>query len=460
MLSASPLKPTFYGHVASTQDALLLFEACLSGSLNHVARRPHDHERVNLIKSGNVFIYEEHSSGIKRWTDHVSWSPSRILGDFLVYRELERPFAPGEMKRAIKHSRRSLGISKQKPYSGANSAMSNRYNTAHEVPLTMDSLGSSSMSKETERWLIGSLVDSYGFKDEGLVKKTMSVTVEGISHHLVSYYTVADIASNNLATPSKIHRFQHIIPRPDLVTKQNYRMLINQIELLDPIDNCSTYAFPPYARNGYETTNQIISHHQMPLLAPPMVDGEPSRVYQGCGISPPSGSYDATPPLGHLNNSFENHSAPSNGIYPVVKGEDYNVSGFQYQQRYNSVFGTGSDPNRTATSPMWHHFSRQGHNFESNNEINLVLFTLSSSSVDTTLNHDSVYVSSQAYYNNLREGNHNSQHHDSQRSLPAPGQQTGYDRAPVRPSYILASNLETKNDIWQMGNTSSGHDQL
>jgi hypothetical protein len=42
---------------------------CLSGALNHVAQRPHDRERASLIKSGNVFIYEEHSSSIKRWTD-------------------------------------------------------------------------------------------------------------------------------------------------------------------------------------------------------------------------------------------------------------------------------------------------------------------------------------------------------------------------------------------------------
>ncbi|PMD43352.1 hypothetical protein L207DRAFT_423147, partial [Hyaloscypha variabilis F] len=196
MASASALSPTFYGHIASTQDALLLFEACLSGALNHVARRPHDRERVSLIKSGNVFIYEEHSSGIKRWTDGVPWSPSRILGNFLVYRELERPFPPGEKKRAMKRSKRSPGISKQEP-------------------------------KETERSLIGSLVDSYGFKEEGLVKKTVSVTVGGVSHHLVSYYTVADVMNNKFTTPSKDPRFQHVTPRADLITKQNFRTPID-----------------------------------------------------------------------------------------------------------------------------------------------------------------------------------------------------------------------------------------
>lgn len=90
--SIAPLAPTFNGHIATTMDAAILFEACLQGRIPHVPRRPHDRERQDLIASGNVFIYEEHASGIKRWTDGVSWSPSRILGNFLIYRELEKPF--------------------------------------------------------------------------------------------------------------------------------------------------------------------------------------------------------------------------------------------------------------------------------------------------------------------------------------------------------------------------------
>jgi hypothetical protein len=64
------------------RDALILFEACLSGQLGFVGRRPHEHERESLICSGNVFIYEENKSGIKRWTDGLTWSPSRALGNF------------------------------------------------------------------------------------------------------------------------------------------------------------------------------------------------------------------------------------------------------------------------------------------------------------------------------------------------------------------------------------------
>ncbi|KAK5279304.1 Global transcription regulator sge1, partial [Cryomyces antarcticus] len=92
------LQPTYKGFVSDSADGLVLFEGCLAGKLNHVPRRPHDRERTSLITSGSVFIYEENASGIKRWTDGVAWSPSRILGNFLIYRELEKPFPPGEKK--------------------------------------------------------------------------------------------------------------------------------------------------------------------------------------------------------------------------------------------------------------------------------------------------------------------------------------------------------------------------
>jgi hypothetical protein len=101
----SCMAPTWTGFIHSTWDALIVLESCLSGVLHHIPRRPHDRERANIIASGNVFIYEENASGIKRWTDGVTWSPSRIMGNFLVYRELNEPFPAGEKKKAKKRKR-------------------------------------------------------------------------------------------------------------------------------------------------------------------------------------------------------------------------------------------------------------------------------------------------------------------------------------------------------------------
>jgi hypothetical protein len=100
--------PTFTGFVKTSMDGLILFQVCLSGKLHSISQRPKDKDRSDFIESGNVFVYEENASGIKRWTDGVAWSPSRVLGNFLIYRELDKPFPPSKKKRAIKRKRNSV----------------------------------------------------------------------------------------------------------------------------------------------------------------------------------------------------------------------------------------------------------------------------------------------------------------------------------------------------------------
>ena len=181
-------------------DALILFEACLQGRINHLSRRPYDRERLGLIQSGNVFIYEEYSSGIKRWTDGRHWSPSRVLGNFLVYRELRTAFLPG-MTRKVMRPRRA-------PYS--------------------ERRGSSDGQTDAEYALIGPLVDSYPFKPCGLVKKIIRVVLNGVPHHLVAYYTLEDVESGRLTRPSWDSTFCNIIPRPELVFQEGFRVPVDQ----------------------------------------------------------------------------------------------------------------------------------------------------------------------------------------------------------------------------------------
>ncbi|KAI1367804.1 Gti1/Pac2 family-domain-containing protein [Xylaria arbuscula] len=221
---AEPLRPTFYGYIGTTMDALTLFEACLSGHLLHVARRPHDGERQNIIKSGAVFVYEEHSSGIKRWTDGVPWSPSRILGNFLLYRELERAFKPGEKKRAIRRNKSESGVSKRSPKRKTSESLDS---TARGAAIASQQ----DPSLAEERSLVGSLVDSYPFKPGGLVKKTISVTVGPISHHMVSYYSIEDVKANRLPTPGQDSRLAGVCPRFALYNQNNFRSPVDDSEL-------------------------------------------------------------------------------------------------------------------------------------------------------------------------------------------------------------------------------------
>ncbi len=225
------LEPTWRGHVNTTMDALVLFEACLLGRMNHVPRRPQDRERDNLIRSGNVFIYEEHSSGIKRWTDGYNWSPSRILNNFLIYRELEKAFAPGEKKKLLKKNNKLSN--KNGVFKTEGSSRTNGSSSSASVSAAVSSVAlgcGENGQNNTDRALIGSLVDSYPFKDEGLVKKTFSITHKGVPHHLVSYYNVEDVKNNNLITPLQDPQLSRLYPRPDLIQNQNFRATVDHEE--------------------------------------------------------------------------------------------------------------------------------------------------------------------------------------------------------------------------------------
>ena len=298
------LQPTFQGHVATTQDALILFEACLQGHLSHVPRRPHDRERSSLIRSGSVFIYEENASGIKRWTDGVTWSPSRILGNFLVYRELDKPFPPGEKKRAMKKPQRRPSRPGE-PYPGSLSSENG----------SAPAYGERAPS-EMERQLIGSLIDSYGFKSDGLVKKTMSVTVQGVTHHLVSYYNVHDVIGNSLRTPSSTENLQFIRPRPELTSKQSFRSPLEEAEEVDGIrDGQAAYG---YRMGGQGYVQDYRTQYPMPQYYPPMSQQPPSGGY-AAGVPPMQPGYLQTqvpPPqmpgqrsdYGHYDQSGYNRS--------------------------------------------------------------------------------------------------------------------------------------------------------
>ena len=245
--------PTWRGHIETTKDALIVFEAALSGVLGHCIRRPHDRERNSLIVSGNVFVYEEGTSGIKRWTDGIPWSPSRILTNFLIYRQLNSPFPPGEKKRATKRSQRP--VKPGEPYAAPNSKGSSAEDTfsmPNGSPTTPALKSEDSIDKEVDRVLVGSLVDSYEFKEGGLLKKTMTVTVNGVQHHLVSYYSLED-AKNHLRTPREDKVIKDIPIRDELLNQPKFKVqnfddagdgAFDQVE-----SQQSSY---PYTSNGYQ----------------------------------------------------------------------------------------------------------------------------------------------------------------------------------------------------------------
>ncbi|EPQ53973.1 hypothetical protein GLOTRDRAFT_25707, partial [Gloeophyllum trabeum ATCC 11539] len=74
----------FSGFVETTGDALRLIQAARQGIIPRITRRLNDFERRSMIRSGAVFVFSVDESGMKRWTEGLAWSPSRMSGNFLV----------------------------------------------------------------------------------------------------------------------------------------------------------------------------------------------------------------------------------------------------------------------------------------------------------------------------------------------------------------------------------------
>ncbi|KAF9189303.1 hypothetical protein BGZ51_009697 [Haplosporangium sp. Z 767] len=141
---------TYYGLIKTPHDALLIFEACHLGIISRVHRRLSDIER-QAVRSGSVYCFDEREAGMRRWTDGKSWSPSRVTGSFLTYRELD---------------------DSQSGQGGKNA-----------------------------------------YRPQGLLKQSFSITTsDNKKLHLISYYTNEDVSSERLfETPSRDPRFAQIV---------------------------------------------------------------------------------------------------------------------------------------------------------------------------------------------------------------------------------------------------------
>lgn len=267
---------SFYGIIDSTADALRVFELCRQGKLGRVRRRLHEKER-HLIRSGSVFVFDEKESGIRRWTDGRVWSPSRILGNFLIYRELDKKVSSNGAAGASKsyseagsvlttvegeqEDEEDLYVPKKRMQFSATS----RHNQTLQaltpsalallnpsVALAADkstSFGSAALSGE-QFGLFSAASSTMGvqfpsqpplgcggfkkfsFSKNGLIKKTISVTIGEHVHHLICYYSkkdfdasaLLDISSEAQEAVTKLaNELQMVTIGEDLLNKQSFR---------------------------------------------------------------------------------------------------------------------------------------------------------------------------------------------------------------------------------------------
>ncbi|BGP36227.1 Global transcription regulator sge1 [Rhodotorula kratochvilovae] len=234
--------PAFRGFVESTLDALLIFEGCKRGFLPKITRRLQEFEKRALVVSGAVFVFDEEETGIKRWTDGLSWSPSRTLGNFLVYRELDKK-APlssgggvgddddgegggggGSIRSRLMGGLTSKAdpVDEQDAASGGPvaSGSGTRPGSSSARQRAGSDAASAALDRARERALVGSLTSSYRFRSDGLVKKTISL--QGL--HLIGYYRIDDVVSGRLRTPSSHQELNSIEVSSHFLAPSLYRI--------------------------------------------------------------------------------------------------------------------------------------------------------------------------------------------------------------------------------------------
>ncbi|KAJ3350640.1 hypothetical protein HDU91_006219 [Kappamyces sp. JEL0680] len=273
---------SFRGYCASPEDAALLFfcttpEGSAKAHLvRNITRRLYASER-DQIAAGCCYVFNDVESGMKRWTDGMKWSKSRVVGQFLVYRRIDddadqaSSTTPPEnlSELAALHSAKKRRLSSLDASNPPLSKESDPLDaTAHSSPKLaglspklatlalldgpdtvtspelasydatlvedpkIDHLLSSHSSHHVSPSLLKRELDNIsaprklGSADpaDELCKKTFSMSIHGTVYHLICYYTDRQVAENALAIPSSTPEFMDIVLPPFLTDPANYRL--------------------------------------------------------------------------------------------------------------------------------------------------------------------------------------------------------------------------------------------
>ncbi|KAF8207002.1 Gti1/Pac2 family-domain-containing protein [Mycena galopus ATCC 62051] len=281
MSSSQPTDvPPFYGAVETTMNALRLIHAARQGVIPRITRRLNDAERRTMIKSGAVFVFSVEESGIKRWTDGLLWSPSRIVGNFLVYREInERTNSRGSHKKLY-------------PTDEPARALSVRPSSLARLRNALTAIADLQTTEQGT------------FKPNGLIKKTITVTIEGSDLHLISYYTSADQHSGKLKRPTS---------RPDIMGLP-----------MDPrLFRTTNFRVPPKVEKGPDGTSRLVESEEVASdVVECKIEDEPYSV----SVSPTSWGSDSSQGS-PIENPFGGAalypaSSHSHSVYPRVGHSD------------------------------------------------------------------------------------------------------------------------------------------
>jgi hypothetical protein len=111
------------------------------------------------------------------------------------------------------------------------------------------------------------LVDSYGFKPDGLIKKTLNIKYKSVNHHIVSYYNLSDVKEGKYRRPNFDSRFDDLHVRQELLD-QPFKASVVEPDELDPFrdlqqpsSNLAVHSSPQPPLGVHVTNNPMVSHN-------------------------------------------------------------------------------------------------------------------------------------------------------------------------------------------------------
>ena len=291
---------TYYGHVRSPQDAIILFEACRMGLLPRVQRRLSEKERQQ-IRSGSVFVWDEREAGMRRWTDGKSWSASRVSGSFLTYREMEG-------KRGVNGFPPAVQTKKVNGKDGSKTGDSDEADTDKDGP------------------------DGYRYKPDGLMKQSFSITATNGQHlHLISYYSRQSPTSPQLRSPSNDPSLGGIRPQKGMYPDTT----VNEAQSVPAVTQ-GPMPGSPYAQSPHA----MMSPYGPPPGAPPppgYMQQYPGAPWPPSPMSTPPGHYAYYP------GAPPSHSSP-HGQQPHPYGHPMHYPHHHYNPQQRTQFDRAPPP--------------------------------------------------------------------------------------------------------------------
>ncbi|EMG49615.1 WOR1 White-opaque regulator 1 [Candida maltosa Xu316] len=370
-MSSVKLVPTYNGYIHSTRDALLVIQQVLDRQLDTVMRRPQEGERNSLITSGLVFVFIEQQSGIKRWTDGISWSPSRIQGRFLVYGELDKRSLTDKDKKKKKRkyvfdedpenlqNNKNLRLNSVINPHNNNILPDSKSSTipitsnipANVIPASSAYGGANDYRNSLSN---GPLVSAC-ISQDGLVKKTITLTTttkdlhvdkkqEKQTIHLISYYAKSDIDSGKLRRPSE-NDLKNVQISPSLWTavqesslggktpiedEEYYGPDLNAQPIGTPGNNYANYTKSitrTYNKYQREDENNVANNQEVPFVNPFHQHG---------------GSYNGQSFVPVANAAYASYQPQTTNQQPQQPQQQ------QQQQQYGQYVPVGSMPPQAA----------------------------------------------------------------------------------------------------------------